>query len=55
MPVAKQMLTFMVRGLFIKLQFPYAQYPTSGITAELLFPLVWEVVRTLECAGFKVI
>lgn len=55
MPVAKQMLTFMVRGLFIKLHFPYAQYPTSGITAELLFPLVWEVIRSLECAGFKVI
>ena len=55
MPIATQMLTFMVRGLFIKLQFPYAQYPTSGITGELLFPLVWEVVRALECAGFKVI
>ena len=54
-PVAKQMLTFMVRGLFIKLHFPYAHYPTSGITADLLFLLAWEVIRTLECAGFKVI
>ena len=26
--VAKQMLVFMVRGVFIKLRFPYAQYPT---------------------------
>ena len=43
-PVAKQMLTFMVRGLFIKLHFPYAHYPTSGITADLLFPLAWEAI-----------
>ena len=48
MPVAKQMLTFMVRGLFIKLQFPYAQYATSGITAELLFPLVWGGCKNLR-------
>ena len=54
-PVAKQMLIVMVRGVFIKLHFPYAHYPTSGITADLLFPLAWEVIRTLECAGFKVI
>ena len=53
-PVAKQMLTFMVRGIFIKLNFPYAQYPTVGITAEQLFPIAWEIVRNLETAGFKV-
>ena len=53
--VAKQMLVFMVRGVFIKLRFPYAQYPTQGITADYLFPLAWEVVKNLECAGFKVI
>ena len=53
--VAREMLVFMVRGLFIKLRFPYAQYPTQGITAGYLFPLVWEVVKHLECAGFKVI
>ena len=55
MSVASHMLTFMVRGLFIHLQFPYAYYPTDGVTADLLFPIVWEVVRNLECAGFKVI
>ena len=37
--VAKEMLVFMVRG----------------ITADYLFPIAWEVVRNLECAGFKVI
>lgn len=54
-PVAKQMLVFMVRGLFIKLCFPYAQYPTCGVTADCLFPLAWEVIRHLESVGFKVI
>ena len=53
--VAKQMLTFMVRGVFIKLDFPYTQYPTVGITAEQLFPIAWEIIRNLECAGLKVI
>ena len=53
--VAKEMLVFMVRGIFTKLTFPYAQYPTRGITADCLFPIAWEVVKNLECAGFKVI
>ena len=52
--VAKYMLVFMVRGLIIPLEFPYAQYPTRGITADLLFPVAWEVVRHLECAGLQV-
>ena len=54
-PVAKHMLAFMVRGIFIRLTFPYAQYPTTDITSDLLYPLVWEVVKNLECAGFRVI
>ena len=53
--VAKHMLVFMVHGVFIKLNFPYAQYPTTDLSAEFLFPMVWEVVRNLECANFKVI
>lgn len=54
-PIAKQILVFMVRGIFTKLKFPYAQYPTSGVTGSSLFFLAWEVVRNLEVAGFKVI
>ena len=54
--VAKHILVFMVRGLFIKLEYPYAQYPTSTLSADTLFPLVWEkVIRNLEAVGFKVI
>jgi hypothetical protein len=55
LPVAKQMLVLMVRGLFFNLNFPYAQFTTKGITAEYLFPLVWTAIRRLEGLGFKVI
>ena len=54
--VAKHMLVFMVRGLFVSnIQFPYAQYSTTDLSADILFPLVWDVVRHLETAGLKVI
>ena len=46
------MLVFMVRGIFIPINFAYAQYATRGITLDKLFAIVWEVV---ECAGFKVL
>ena len=55
LPIAKHMLVFMVRGLFISLKFPYAQHPTSDLTADSLFPLAWDVIRHLESAGFKVV
>ena len=29
--IATHMLTLMVTGMFIKLQFPYAQFPTTGV------------------------
>ena len=54
--IAKHMLVFMVRGLFVNnIQFPYAQYPTTDLSADVLFPLVWDVVRHLEAVGLKVI
>ena len=49
------MLVFMVQGLFVNFQFPYAQYSTTDLTADILFQLVWDVVRHLETAGLKVI
>lgn len=55
LPVASHMLVFLVRGVFIRLKFPYAQYPTNSLTSDVLYPLAWEVVKHLECAGFKVI
>lgn len=29
--IASQMLTLMVRGIFFKLEFPYASFPTQGL------------------------
>lgn len=54
MPLAKSMMTFMVRGLFTSLQFPYAQFPCANISGELLFDPFWEAVYRLERCGFKV-
>ena len=53
--VAKHMLVFMVRGLFISLKFPYAQFATRNLSADLIFPLVWEAIQKLEAADFKVV
>ena len=34
--------------LFIRLTFLYAQYPTTDITSDPLYPLVWEVVNVQD-------
>ena len=52
--LAKSMLVFMVRGLFTKLQFAYAQFPCSSLVGEQLFTLFWKTVFHLERLGFKV-
>ena len=54
-PLATQLLVLMVRGIFFKLQFPYAHFATRAITADLLFPMIWEAVREIELIGLKVI
>ena len=41
-PVATHLLVLMVRGVFFKLQFPFAHFATKGITTHLVFPIVWE-------------
>lgn len=53
--VATSMLVFMVRGLFIKLTFPYAQFPCQSLSSGILYPIVLEVVRNLELTGFRVL
>ena len=52
--VATHMLVFMVRGIFSALVFPYAQFPTNGVSSGELCPMVWEAVYNLEVSGFKV-
>ena len=44
--MAKNMLVFMVRGLFLKLEFPYAQFPCSSLSGEVMYPLVCYARRT---------
>ena len=54
LPLSKTMMTFMVRGLFTSLHFPYAQFPCAKVTGDLLFDPFWEGVFRLERCGFKV-
>ena len=53
--VAKYVLVLMVRGLLFNLQYPYAHFGTQGVTAELLYPIVWECIQRLEASGLKVL
>lgn len=53
--VARNMLVFMVRGLFLKIEFPYAQFPCSSLSGDMIYPLVWECISRLEACGFKVL
>ena len=52
--IAKTMLVFMVRGMFTKLQFCYAQFPCSKLTVDQLYDLFWEAVGRIENCGLKV-
>ena len=54
-PIATHLLTLMVRGVFIHLEFPIAHFGTDNLTAGTLFPIVWEGVQHLEEMGFRVI
>ena len=52
--LASTVMTFMVRGLFSHLRFPYAYFPCHNITGDLLYDPFWEAVYRLERCGFKV-
>jgi len=45
----------MVRGVFIDLEFPYAQFPCKNLTGDELYPIVWEAIQRLELCGFNVL
>ena len=53
-PLANSMVVIMVRGLFTHLQFPYAKFPCTSVTGDLLFDPFWEAVSRLERCGIKV-
>ncbi|CAC5374861.1 THAP9 [Mytilus coruscus] len=46
--IAKYMLVVMVRGVTCDLRFPLAGFPTTSITADFLYPIIWKAVRILE-------
>nr|XP_006814580.1 PREDICTED: uncharacterized protein LOC102809633 [Saccoglossus kowalevskii] len=52
--IATYMLVFMVRGVCLHLNYPLAHFPTTSITSDFLFPLVWEAIEVLEMYDFKV-
>ena len=53
--LALTMLVLMVRGLFYKLNYPYAQFACNTITGDVMFDPVWEAVSRLERLGFCVL
>ena len=53
--LSSYVLTFMVRGIFTSLAYPFAYYAGQGFTSDQLYPCVWECVRALECINLKVL
>ena len=53
--LAVTMLVLMVRGLFCKLNYPYAQFACKTISGDLMVDPVWEAVSRLEMLGFCVL
>jgi hypothetical protein len=53
-PLAKTVMSFMVKGLFSQLEFPYANFPCNNLTGELIYAPFWDAVHRLERLGFKV-
>ena len=47
-PLAKSLFVIMIRGLFSSLQFPYAQFPCSNLSGDLIFDIFCEAVERLE-------
>jgi len=54
-PLAKTMFVIMVKGLFTKLQFPYAAFTCNNLTGDKISPLFWEAVYRVERCGLKVV
>ena len=46
--VAEYMLVLMVRGITTNIKYPLAAFSTKGITADVLYPIIWEGVSILE-------
>ena len=53
-PLAKSVMVFMVRGLFTKMQFAYAQFPCCSLTGDKLYAPFWNALSRIENCGLKV-
>eukprot|EP00731_Ephydatia_muelleri_P018846 Em0011g886a len=53
--LATSMLVIMVRGLFNRFCFPYAQFATTSLTGDQLIDPIWSAVARLERCGFNVL
>ena len=53
--LATHIFLIFIRGIFFHLNFPLAQFPSHGIAAYQLYPIVTEAIMRLELHGFKVI
>ena len=53
--LATTVFVFMVRGLFSRIQFPYATFAAKSVSADQLLPLYMEALFRLERCGFRVI
>ncbi|KAL5506287.1 hypothetical protein EMCRGX_G007900 [Ephydatia muelleri] len=52
---AKTMFVLMIRGLFTKLQFPYAQFLCCALKGDQLYDYFWEAVGRVVNCGLKVL
>ena len=53
--LATTMLTIMIRGLFSRLQYPYAQFPCDSVSGDEIVDPFWEAVSRLKKMGFRMI
>lgn len=53
--VANSMLVLLVKGLFSKLKFPYAQFPCTTLSGYQMYEPFWDAVCRLERCGFNVL
>ena len=54
--VAKFLLVVMVRGVCTGFKYPLSTFATDGITADFLYPLIWEAIEIVELdANLKVL
>jgi len=54
-PLAKAMLTFMLRGTFTNMKFLYAQFPAVSTKGMDIFVLLWQAIDRLTRLGLTVL